>query len=349
MGAGKSYLWAKEIGKMINSPSLSFKNLTTFRVGGKIKHYYEVKTIEEIEKAIDFAKENKLQIFVLGGGSDILVSDKDFEDVVIKYTGKNISKIEENIITAEAGVLWDDLVDYSVKKELWGMECLSGIPGTVGASPIQNIGAYGQEISETFFELKAYDIEKRKFVIFSKEDCKFGYRESIFKQKTHWQKYIICSVTFKLNYKKSEKQIYESLKDFVDENSSVGDIREAVLRTRSQKLENPNEIGNAGSFFKNPVISSKIKEELLKQYPDAKIFPFENNYKVSAAWLIEKCGWKGKSDGNVGVSSKHSLIIVNKTGNATAMEIYDFSETIITDVYKKFNIHLEREVQLINF
>ena len=348
MGAGKSYLWAREIAKIVDP---KFSNLTSFRVGGKIKKYFEVKTEKEIDNAIKYAKENSLPLFVIGGGTDILVSDKDFDGVVIKFTGDNLKwNVGENEITAQAGMPWDKLVEYSVERNLQGVECLSGIPGTVGASPVQNIGAYGQELADTFVKLIAYNIKTRKFETFNKKDCKFGYRESIFKEKSHWQKYIICSVTLELVKNGKSKAEYESLKKYINsKNPTLLEIRNAVQKVRVERLENPEEVGNAGSFFKNPIITSSEKSKLELKFPNIKIYPFEDRFKIPAAWLVENAGWKGKTYKDAGVSTKHALVLINKTGHASAKEIYDLSQRIIDDVNKKFGVKLEREVQLINF
>jgi UDP-N-acetylmuramate dehydrogenase len=299
---------------------------------------------------VRYAKQNNLPIFIIGDGSDILVSDKEYNGVVIKYVGQNISFNEDGTVVSEAGVDWDRLVEESITRCLQGLECLSGIPGTVGASPIQNIGAYGQELANTFVKLTAYDIEKRKFVTFNIVDCKFGYRDSVFKRKDYWQKYIICKVTFKLSKKSSVKANYESLKKYLfSENPTPQEIRNAVLTARSEKLENPKEVGNAGSFFKNPIIDLSKKEKLEAEYKDISIHPFENKFKVSAAWLIEKAGWKGKTYKTAAVSPKHALILINIDGKAKPEDVYELSEKIISDVFDKFGIKLEREVQLINF
>lgn len=347
MGAGKSYIWAREIASLL---PVKFSDLTTFKVGGSIKKYFEVKNKEEIEEALKYAKQNNLPIFIIGGGSDILVSDKEYNGVVIKYVGQNISFNEDGTVVSEAGVDWDKLVEESITHGLQGLECLSGIPGTVGAAPIQNIGAYGSELKETFFGLEAYSIEDDKFVTFNKEKCDFGYRESIFKRKDYWQKYIICKVTFKLSKESTVKANYESLKKYLfSENPTPQEIRNAVLTARSEKLENPKEVGNAGSFFKNPIIDSDKKEKLEIEYKDIGIHLFKNMFKVSAAWLIEKAGWKGKTYKTAAVSSKHALILINKDGKAKPEDVYELSEKIKSDVFDKFGIKLEREVQLINF
>ena len=325
-----------------------FKYLTTFKVGGKIKYFIEVKNIDEIREAVDFAKNKSVDIFMLGGGSDLLVSDKDFEGVVIKFIGDSY-KIDGDILTGDAGLSWDKLVEIAVENNLQGLECLSGIPGTVGASPIQNIGAYGAEVSNTFEKLEAFSLEKGSVETFDKEKCQFGYRESVFKNKEYWQKYLILNISFKLRKDGKPRVSYDSLKGLVNENSTLSEIREAVIKTRNEKLENPKEVPNAGSFFKNPVVDEEKKNELFKKYPDIKIFPFENKYKVFAGWLIENANLKGKEFGGAMVSPKHTLIIINSTGKATANEIYKLSEQVIAEVQNKYGVTLEREVQLINF
>lgn len=352
MGAGKSSEWAKALSLQIAGHS--FKDLTTLKVGGKIKHYIEVSNKEEVVSAVTFASENKLPIFIIGGGSDIAVSDADYEGVVIKYVGNSI-KFEDGgngymIACAEAGAVWDKLVEECVSKKLQGMECLSGIPGSVGASPIQNIGAYGQELSETFLSLNAYDIANKKFVEFDNEQCHFGYRESIFKQKKYWQKYIITEVRFKL--KKDGKPIanYESLKSFIkSENPTLSEIRNAVLAVREQKLVDPKMVPNAGSFFKNPIVSLDELKRLQAEYPDIKSFKFGEGFKLSAGWLIEQAGWKGKSLGSVKVSEKHALVITNPSGKGKFEDVLNLAQSITNDVNKKFKITLEPEVQYINY
>ena len=312
----------------------SFKELTTLKVGGEIKYFFEVKNQKELVDKVSFAKNKSLTIFIIGGGSDIAVSDKNFEGVVIKYVGSSVQVIG-NLVKVEAGMNWDKLVEETVNRNLQGIECLSGIPGSVGASPIQNIGAYGQELSETFIELKAYDISNQKFVIFKNEDCKFSYRESIFKRKDYWQKFIIVDITLKL-------------KKYTDNNLELQTIRDEILRIRGEKLVNPDEIPNAGSFFKNPIINKSKKDTLLIKYPEMVIFPFNNEYKISAGWLIEKTGWKGKSLGPVKVSEKHALVLTNPGGKGTFSDIKSLADTIIADVDNKFGIKLEPEVQYIN-
>ncbi len=348
MGAGKSYVWAKEILK--NLGTTTFKDLTAFKIGGKIKHYKEVKNKEDVVDAVRFAKENKLSIFILGDGTDILASDNDFGGVVVRYTDSEIKFNDDGTVVSGAGANWDELVELSVEKKLQGIECLSGIPGTVGAAPIQNIGAYGQELKDTFVSLEAYDIENEKFVTLDSNYCDFGYRESVFKRRDHWQKYLICSVTLKLQRNKPGSLGYESLKKEIQkDNPSLLEIREVVLKIRSDKFENPRVAGNAGSFFKNPIIESSEKERLESKYPGIKIFKFGDKFKVSAGWLIEKAGWKGRSYKTASVSKKHALVLINKDWNGVANDFVELSDKIISDIKSKFKIKLEREVQLINF
>ncbi|MFC1625560.1 UDP-N-acetylmuramoyl-L-alanine--D-glutamate ligase [Patescibacteria group bacterium] len=311
----------------------TFKELTTIRTGGEISYFKPVKNKTELKKAVSYAKEKNLPIFILGGGSDILASDRNFNGVAIKCLNNKIY-IKGNVIKAEAGVIWDNLVCEAISDNLQGIEKLSGIPGTVGAAPVQNIGAYGQELSDVFVSLTAYDIKNEKFVTFKKKDCKFGYRESVFKKKSHWQKYIIWEVTIKL-------KINNKLGLFI--------IRNHILNTRDKKIDDWKKVPNAGSFFKNPIVDEIKLKYLLKKYPNMPFFKHGNKFKLSAGWFVEKAGWKGKSMGEAMVSGKHALIITNPKGKAFAKEIKYLADKVAIDVYKKFNIKLTPEVQLINF
>lgn len=352
MGAGDSYIWVRELSNLF--AGVSFRDLTTFKIGGKIKHYREVSNRRDLVNTISFATVNKLPIFIIGAGSDILVSDKDFDGVVIKYASNSISFLKNGIVEAQAGVIWDDLVKGAVKNNLQGIECLSGIPGTVGAAPIQNIGAYGQELKDTFVGLEAYDIEKKKFRTFDKTDCKFAYRESIFKRPDYWQKYVIVSVKFSLNLNSKPSLEYVSLKNYLAEKSglkpSLFDVRNAVLKIRAGKFEDPKKVGNAGSFFKNPIINKGEFKRLKNDFSDMPLFENKDKtYKCFAGWFIEKTGWKGKKYKNAQVSPNHALVLINPEGRARATDIIELAERITADVYAKFKIKLEKEVQLINF
>ena len=337
--------------------SMPLKELTTFKVGGLATYYIEVKDKEELTKAINFAREKSLEVFMLGSGSNILFSDSGFKGLVIKYIAKRITfedKKHYSFVNADAGVNWDDLVVKTVNKRLQGIECLSGIPGNVGAAPIQNIGAYGQELRDVFMELTAYDFRKKRFIKFDRADCKFAYRDSVFKNKANRGRFMISEITIKLNKDSPPQITYQSLINYLKEKNnpqpSLSEAREAVLTIRGRKLENPNVIGNAGSFFKNPVVEKKVLKELQKKYPEIQYYP-ENIRKVKllAGWLIENAGWKGKKYKNAQVSEKHALVITNPGGKASAQDVIELAKKISDDVYKKFKVKLEPEVQFIGF
>ena len=332
------------------------KNLTTFNVGGRARYFADVKNYDELSNAIGFSKIQNIPVFVLGGGSDILVSDRGFKGLVIRYNGKSLEFNEKKsyvLVTAEAGLKWDKLVEASVARNLQGIECLSGIPGSVGAAPIQNIGAYGQELKNTFVNLTAYDIKKQKFIQLDKKDCGFDYRESIFKKSGN-KGYIIVDVTLKLNKRKSPTISYQSLIDYLKEHEigapSLREVREAILKIRENKFENYLETPNAGSFFKNPVIEHSKLKNLKRLYPNIPYFEYANRkYKCFAGWFIEKAGWKGKKYGNAAVSAKHALVLINPKKLAKASEIKTLAKKISDDVYRKFKVRLEPEVQFIGF
>ncbi|MFZ5932895.1 MAG: UDP-N-acetylmuramate dehydrogenase [Patescibacteria group bacterium] len=337
--------------------NVPFTTLTTFKIGGEAKYLAEVKNKEELKEAVAFAKKKDLPIFVLGGGSDILISDAGFDGVVVKYVGESVNFRQEGKsvdVTAAAGLTWDKLVANVVNKNLQGIECLSGIPGSVGASPIQNIGAYGQEIKDAFVSLSAYDIQKEEFVVLAKKDCGFSYRESIFKKPEAKGRYIITDITLKLKKGGEPLVAYESLKSYLKgkgiKNPTLSQIREAVLDLRGQRLEDPRVIGNAGSFFKNPIITKGEFSQIKKNYPQMPYHEVSGSkVKLFAGWLIENAGWRGRTYKNTKVSDKNALVIVNPEGKATAKEVRELAEKISDDVYQKFGVRLEPEVQYIGF
>lgn len=336
--------------------NIPLSDLTTFRVGGLAKYYVEVKSKKELLETVEFAKDKKLPIFVLGGGSDVLLSDKGFKGLVLRYKGKSL-KFEKKdgvvLVTAGAGLIWDDLVKKAVEKNLQGIECLSGIPGSVGAAPIQNIGAYGQELKDVFVALIAYDFKESKFVNFTKSDCKFSYRESVFKRPENKGKYIITDLTLKLNKDSLPTLSYQSLVEYLKEKkinkSSLQQVREAVLDLRGQKLEDPKILGNAGSFFKNPIVDQNILNKLLKSYPKMPYYPGGRKFKLFAGWLIDNAGWKGKRVGGAMVSKNNALVLINPEGKASAKDIKGLAEEIKKDIQDKFGVELEPEVQFIGF
>lgn len=333
--------------------NFSLKHLNTFAIDVKAKYYVELFT--EIE-LIDFLKSYQFKsepLLILGGGSNILFT-KNFDGTVLKNSSRGISVIGENdsdiIIKAEAGEVWEDFVSYCVKNNYYGIENLSLVPGTVGAAPIQNIGAYGVELKDIFDSLEGYIIETAEKKMFRKDECQFEYRNSIFKKELK-DKFIITSVTFRLSKTKKFNLTYRALKDYFNnaniEQLTIEQVSDAVKHIRMSKLPDIHKLGNAGSFFKNPEITEEHLMKLHKQFPDIVSHKLvEGCYKIPAGWLIEKCGFKGKKFGNTGSFEKQALVIVNY-GNADGKEIKDYSEKIQAKVFKTFGIKLETEVNII--
>ncbi|MBH1960030.1 MAG: UDP-N-acetylmuramate dehydrogenase [Flavobacteriia bacterium] len=332
----------------------SLKKLNTFGVDVSAKYFAEVKDISDLKYAIEFAKINHFEILFLGGGSNVLFT-KDFGGLVIKLDLKGISEasLNENevLVTAKAGENWHEFVQFCLDKNYGGLENLSLIPGNVGTSPMQNIGAYGTEIKDAFVNCKVLNLENLQIEEFDNVTCRFGYRESVFKREGKG-KYVILEVTFKLSRKNHQiKTEYGAIKTELEklgvENPSIQDISRAVINIRQSKLPDPKIIGNAGSFFKNPTIPLEQFLKVQKEYPQMPNYPNGDAVKIPAGWLIEQCGWKGKQIVNVASHDLQALVIVNKTGAASGKEIYDFSTLIIESVLDKFGIELEREVNII--
>ena len=333
----------------------SLKNRNTFGVDVSAKHFVEVSNLDELVEILSSTQSlHNPNVLFLGGGSNILLTE-DFDGLVIQLNLKGISEeiINENevLVTANSGENWHEFVQFCLNKNYGGLENLSLIPGNVGTSPMQNIGAYGTEIKDTFVSCKVLNLETLAIEKFDHEQCNFGYRESIFKRQGKG-KYVILEVTFKLSTKnhliKTEYgAISTELKNLGIENPTIQDISKAVINIRQSKLPNPKVIGNAGSFFKNPTISLEEFLRVQEKYPEIPNYPNGNMVKVPAGWLIEQCGWKGKQIGNVASHELQALVIVNKTGKASGKEIFDFSTMIIDSVKEKFGIVLEREVNII--
>ena len=339
--------------------NISLRPYNTFGVDVTARYFAELKTLEELIQALNYSKNQKLQLLLLGGGSNLLLTE-DFEGLVIQLNLRGISEeiISENevLVTSKAGENWHEFVLFCLAKNYGGLENLSLIPGNVGTSPMQNIGAYGTEIKDTFVRCKVLNLETLEIEEFDHEKCQFGYRESIFKREGKG-KFVILDVTFKLTRKdhliKTEYgAIQTELKNFgiehVDKFSvTIQDISKAVINIRQSKLPDPKVLGNAGSFFKNPTIPLAQFEDLKGKFSDIPGYQNGNFVKVPAGWLIEQCGWKGKQIGNVASHELQSLVIVNKTGKSSGKEIFDFSTMIIDSVKDKFGIELEREVNII--
>lgn len=338
---------------MIVQKDVQLKPFNTFGIEATTKYFVEVSSIEQLQEILQNPDYQSTERLILGGGSNVLLT-KDFEGLVIKIAIKGFEVVQENEeniwIKAGAGVVWHDLVMHCVNKNYAGMENLSLIPGTVGAAPMQNIGAYGIEIKEVFEELQALEIATGEIKVFDKATCNFGYRESIFKHEAKG-KYIILNVTFKLNKKPSFHVEYGAIKDTLAEmgvsEMSIKAISDAVIHIRQSKLPNPAEIGNAGSFFKNPEIPKTQFEVLKAQFPTIPSYPVsDTTTKVPAGWLIEQAGWKGQRFGNVGVHAKQALVLVNY-GIGKGEEIKDLSQKIQASVNEKFGIQLSAEVNFI--
>jgi len=330
--------------------NINLKEYNTFGISVKAEMFAVFSSIEELKQILSFRNNKKL--LVLGGGSNLLLT-KDFDGLVIKNEIKRFEVIEETasevIVESGAGENWHEFVLNCIDKGFGGIENLSLIPGSVGASPMQNIGAYGVEIKDVFESLSAYHIASGEIHYFDKTKCEFGYRESIFKNKVKGE-YIILTVTFRLTKNPTINSSYgainEQLKVMGIENPTIQELSAAVIAIRQSKLPDPKIIGNAGSFFKNPTVEIALLEQIQKNYPDIPNYPALNGKKLAAGWLIEKAGWKGRTFDNYGVHKLQALVLVNY-GNCTGQEIFDLSSQIIQDVFEKFGVLLEREVNIL--
>jgi UDP-N-acetylmuramate dehydrogenase len=291
---------------------------------------------------------------ILNGGSNVLFTS-DFDGLVIKIASSGFDKLEENsdqvMIRVAAGQNWDDFVMACLKNGYYGLENLTMIPGNTGAAPMQNIGAYGVEQKDYFFSLEALNRKTGETEVFDRQQCKFGYRESVFKN-THKDRYIILNVTYKLSKKTAVKTSYGAIKLELEklgksQNPSPVDVSQAVRNIRTNKLPDPEELGNAGSFFKNPVLSPKKYRELKNTFPDVVAFPLENgNYKLAAGWMIDRLGWKGRRIGDAGVCETQALVLVNH-GKAAGSDILKLTSNIQKSVRDEYGIRLEPEVNIL--
>jgi UDP-N-acetylmuramate dehydrogenase len=324
----------------------------TFGTEATAKYYFEFTEPEDLESFVATKKDwQNWQILILGEGSNMLFVN-DFPGLIIYPNIPGISIIHEdrNNVWLEVGggVVWDDLVEFAVFNHWGGIENLSLIPGKVGASAVQNIGAYGMEIQDRIESVIGFDLKTQTEYAIKAEDCQYTYRNSIFKNQLK-NRFIITSVVYKLDKFPEFVLNYGDLKTEVEKlgEANLRNIRQAVIRIRESKLPDPKVYGNAGSFFKNPIVDNPIAEKLITNFPTIPHYPApERKTKLAAGWLIEQCGWKGFRRGNVGVHEKQALILVNY-GNATGREVYDLSEEIKQSVREKFGIKLEREVNVI--
>ncbi|MBA4166066.1 MAG: UDP-N-acetylmuramate dehydrogenase [Chitinophagaceae bacterium] len=333
---------------MTINDNYSLKNLNTFGIDANARYFASFSSEEELAELLHFHDKH----LILGGGSNILFT-RDFDGLVLKNDIGEIEIVSEDAhhvyARAGAGVNWHSFVLFCIERELAGVENLSLIPGNVGASPMQNIGAYGVEIKDVFHQLEAYNVKDRTAVNFSNLDCGFGYRESVFKNKYKGQ-FVILNVTFRLNkipvFNTSYGAIEQELAH-LGAMPSVRSISQAVINIRRSKLPDPEEIGNAGSFFKNPAVALEKYESLKKEYPAIPGYPQENgSVKLAAGWLIEQCGWKGYRKGDAGCHAKQALVLVNY-GHARGEDIFELSTRIMESVLDMFDVQMEREVNVV--
>ena len=331
--------------------NVPLKEYNTFGIQVVAKRFARFSSIDELKKVLK--ERNDDALLVLGGGSNVLFT-KDVDGLVIRNEIKGFEIIEESdesvVVKSGAGEVWHEFVLKCIEHNFGGIENLSLIPGSVGASPMQNIGAYGVEIKDVFHSLEAFEISTGMIRTFTHEECQFGYRESVFKRALKDQ-FIILSVTYKLNKIHRINSSYGAINTELEEkgikNPSIKDVSDAVIAIRSSKLPDPKEIGNAGSFFKNPVVPIDVLKEIEKSHENVPNYPAgDGKVKLAAGWLIEQAGWKGKTISTFGVHKKQALVLVNYS-NSHGSEIFDLSTTIINDIRSKFGVELEREVNIL--
>jgi len=336
--------------------NISLKPYNTFGIDVKAELFSYFNDSSSLKKILKFESIKKTPKLIIGGGSNLLLT-KDFKGIVLKneIEGIEITKQDKDhvFIKAGAGMMWHDVVMFAIDNNFGGIENLSLIPGSVGAAPMQNIGAYGVEVKDIFFELEAVNVNTLEEVRFTKKRCQFGYRESIFKRQFKNQ-FIITSVTLKLNKNPKVNTSYGAIQQELDANNitnpTIKDVSNAVIKIRKSKLPDPKQIGNSGSFFKNPIIDAKQFETLKKDYPNVAHYPIsKNEIKLAAGWLIDNAGWKGKTfegkTGKYGVHKNQALVLVNY-GDAQGQDILELSNQIINDIKSKYNVDLEREVNI---
>lgn len=331
-------------------PGARLAPLVTFQMGGTAEFLIKIQTIADLKEAFTFTQEKKLPVIVLGGGSNVLIKEGLIEAVILKIEIPGFLVVNEHETSVDievgAGEVWDSVVARTVAMGLSGIEALSAIPGTAGATPIQNVGAYGQEIKNTLISLTAYEIETGEIKTFLYKDCRFGYRDSVFKHEARG-KYVILSITLRLSKYAAEVPNYPGVKKYFEEKEitepTLAEIREAIIAIRSNKLPDPKEIASVGSFFKNPFVDFPTAERLRSTYPLMPCFPTDDErYKLSAGWLIETLGWKGKDFGNLMIYPGNALVLVNK-GMATFRELEIVVSEIKSAVSEKFGVSLEEE------
>jgi UDP-N-acetylmuramate dehydrogenase len=333
--------------------NVSLKKYNTFGFDYTADCILQIRNEKEAEAVFNRTMSWNKPLLIVGGGSNLLFTG-DFKGTIL-YPDLMGIKIEEQdfgkgkvIVSAGAGVKWDDFVEWTVDKGFGGLENLSLIPGNVGASPVQNIGAYGVEVNDLIIKVQTISTNDGSTRLFTNKDCEFGYRNSIFKNSAKGQ-YLVTRVYYCLETRPQLRLSYESLKEEVNKlgSKTLKNVRQAVINIRKSKLPDPVFIGNAGSFFKNAVVEDSLAEHLKKEYPEMPLYEDRAGYKkLASGWLIDRCGWKGKRKGDAGVHDKQALVLINY-GNATGKEIYELSEEIRKSVFQKFGVDMEREAEVI--
>lgn len=330
---------------------------STMRLGGKAAYVTDVHSEDELAEALSWAKEHELPVIMVGGGSNIVWRDEGFNGLLIvsKIIGHEIieKNSDEAIVKIGAGENWDNVVEWAVDQGLSGIETLSLIPGTAGATPVQNVEAYGEQIADTLKKVLAYDVARNEFRELSNADCKFGYRTSRFKNVDHG-KFFICTLWLRLHYSQLQPPFHRGLQQYLDEHTitdfSPLSLRKAVVDIRSNKLPDPTKVANNGSFFKNPFVDTSTFDKLKNEFPDILHYPSDSGtVKLSAMWLIEHAGFtKGYSDPDTGMAlwPKHTLVFVNKSAKNTG-DLLKFRQKIVDAVEQKFHVTLEQEPELL--
>ena len=332
--------------------NIGLKERNTFGIDVSCSRYVEFSTTDDLVTLFSDGSVRDCRWSVLSGGSNILFSG-DFEGVLLHPVNDDITVVSDDgdcvQVRVGAGVGWDSFVAWSVDRGLWGVENLSGIPGMAGASPVQNIGAYGVEAKDSIFSVEMFAVDRCKSVVMAAGHCEFGYRDSVFKHALKG-KVIITAVNFLLSYKPRPVLGYGDLRDRVSAQGELtpGNVRRAVIDIRNSKLPDPSVLGNAGSFFKNPVVSAAKASELKLEYPDMPVYPAprEGCSKLAAGWMIDRCGWRGRREGAVGVHERQALVLVNY-GGATGNDVLDLARHIQSDVYDRFGVGIEMEVNVL--
>ncbi len=338
---------------MLIEEHVDIKGHTTFNMGGTVAYLITVDNSKDIPSALVYARARNLPYIVLGGGSNVIFPDDGILDaVVIRIVNTGIwtesEDTESVVLNVSAGVVWDDFVLYCVEHNFSGLEMLSAIPGSVGGTPVQNVGAYGVEVATTIVQVACYDTQENTEVVLQKSDCDFSYRDSLFKKQKN--RYIILAVTFKLKKlgdEKPEIPNYPGVKEYFEkkqiQNPTLMDIRNAITEIRWAKLPDPRDVASCGSFFKNPIVETSVAEKIKEAYPKAVIHDVgDGKSKIGAGWLIDTLGLKGRVFGNLSVYDKNALVLVNN-GGATKKELTELVEYIQKEVFEKFGVHIEPE------